>query len=317
MACSVCGPIGAGATANTGRDESFQPPITQLIHYRLDDREDLRECPACHAVFHWTEYVAFTGSGNNDEETLTRLAEPTAELLRRLRHHDVEWSDAELRALPAELAAIRDVRSLAAKLIPRALARALVPYLLDAAATDPWLVELVVDHVRAPADAVIVQAELARRPDDTLLDALREHVKVIGCSICAGIGTYPGAGLRRDALGHRAALNQFNGRDDRLGIWECPECASLFTWTSTDGLTGQLQRNYPHSAATIRACLFQATVSKAAFEALLAYGEDHSKPVIAYAMAHDLPLVTQFRALYQQLLEDGRPRSRWLDDLFS
>lgn len=80
--CSICGTIGESAVANTGRDEYFKPPITSLQYRGLDETDDICECPECGAVFHWNSYRAFTGSGNNDEDTLTRLAPGPAAIFR-------------------------------------------------------------------------------------------------------------------------------------------------------------------------------------------------------------------------------------------
>lgn len=85
MACDTCGGIPDKLVANTGRDESLPKSVSALFRLELKPRDqDLYRCPSCGALFHWTEDVAFTGSGNNDSEELTRLGEADAEIVRSL-----------------------------------------------------------------------------------------------------------------------------------------------------------------------------------------------------------------------------------------
>lgn len=85
MACDTCGGIPGKLVANTGRDESLPKSVSALFRLELKPRDqDLYRCPACGALFHWTEDVAFTGSGNNDSEELVRLGEADAAIVRSL-----------------------------------------------------------------------------------------------------------------------------------------------------------------------------------------------------------------------------------------
>src|SRR5437868_6609806 len=86
MACAICSSIPDVASANTGRDERFGPPITSLKRNDLGQYDDLWECPACDAVFLWSDDSAQTGSGNNDEEVLTRLSPEQASVVRAFLH---------------------------------------------------------------------------------------------------------------------------------------------------------------------------------------------------------------------------------------
>lgn len=85
MACETCGKIPDTLTANTGREQYLPESVAALTRLKLSFRDqDLYRCPSCDALFHWTEDVAFTGSGNNDSETLTRLSDAEANLVRPL-----------------------------------------------------------------------------------------------------------------------------------------------------------------------------------------------------------------------------------------
>ena len=83
MSCSICTGIEVRTVARTGRDESL-PPTTRwmkplgLRHPSvwLSD-EDLWHCPECGAFYLWENESSFTGSGINDTQTLTRLAQRT------------------------------------------------------------------------------------------------------------------------------------------------------------------------------------------------------------------------------------------------
>jgi hypothetical protein len=45
----------------------------QLVRFDLDTRDDLYACPNCEALFEWQDLPQYYGSGNCDEERLTRL----------------------------------------------------------------------------------------------------------------------------------------------------------------------------------------------------------------------------------------------------
>lgn len=82
MTCSTCGAIPPSLVANTGREE-YLPVSTRALH-RLDlDRDtDLWQCLECRALYEWEDDSSWTGSGNHDSESLTRLVEPHAETVR-------------------------------------------------------------------------------------------------------------------------------------------------------------------------------------------------------------------------------------------
>jgi hypothetical protein len=71
--CETCSFIREERWANTGRGESLYPELGQLVQLDLDNRNDLFECPDCGALFEWADLTQLSGSGNNDEERLTRL----------------------------------------------------------------------------------------------------------------------------------------------------------------------------------------------------------------------------------------------------
>jgi len=55
--------------------------VNVLVSLKLDQNRDLWRCPSCNALFYYDSYVAQTGSGNNDEDTLERLEKPVADLV--------------------------------------------------------------------------------------------------------------------------------------------------------------------------------------------------------------------------------------------
>lgn len=90
MSCSTCGAIGGAISANTGREEYLPTYARALKRHELGGREDLRECPTCGAFFVWEDDTAFTGSGVNDEERLTRIPEERAAIVRACVHREGE-----------------------------------------------------------------------------------------------------------------------------------------------------------------------------------------------------------------------------------
>ena len=74
LKCEFCGNIPGRVSVNTGREQYFEAPITLLKRHGIDRDDDLWECPQCTALFHWHNDSSWTGSGNDDAETLTRLS---------------------------------------------------------------------------------------------------------------------------------------------------------------------------------------------------------------------------------------------------
>jgi hypothetical protein len=99
MSCSFCGELGDSIRANTGRDELLPLRARELRQLGLDSREDLRECPTCGAFFVWIDDSAQTGSGNNDEEILTRIPPERAATVHACVHRGDEPPDAVARRI--------------------------------------------------------------------------------------------------------------------------------------------------------------------------------------------------------------------------
>jgi hypothetical protein len=100
-ACELCGPLGDSQYANTGRDESLPSTVGKLKSLwgsSGSNAHDLLLCPTCGAWFEFEDDTAFTGSGNNDSQTLKRLKPEAWVVLEKLLHGDVS----ELRALLAD-----------------------------------------------------------------------------------------------------------------------------------------------------------------------------------------------------------------------
>ncbi len=91
--CAVCSRIPADLWANTGRGESLSPEINQLVRLDLDSSNDLYECPGCKTLFEWADLPQTYGSGNCDEERLTRLNPEQAAVARALLNPETTEPD--------------------------------------------------------------------------------------------------------------------------------------------------------------------------------------------------------------------------------
>lgn len=97
VTCATCAQIPDSVTANTGRDE-YLPDSTRALSRGTGDFEGFRVCPECGQLYLFTEYTAQTGSGNNDDETLTRIpADRVATIRMCLGRGDTPAEDHALR----------------------------------------------------------------------------------------------------------------------------------------------------------------------------------------------------------------------------
>lgn len=83
--CDICGELPASLVVNTGRDERFPDAVRKLLSLRTNPNAvpsdyDIWRCPACDALFEWEDRRQFYGSGNLDEEELTRVPDAPGEL---------------------------------------------------------------------------------------------------------------------------------------------------------------------------------------------------------------------------------------------
>lgn len=104
--CALCGPLGDSQYANTGRDESLPAAVGKLKALwgsSGSNAHDLLLCPTCGAWFEFTDDTAFTGSGNNDSQTVKRLPPQAWILLEKLLHGDVSDPKALLADASANL----------------------------------------------------------------------------------------------------------------------------------------------------------------------------------------------------------------------
>ena len=298
MTCSICDSIGPRASANTGRDEYFGPPVTLLTRHNIEQRDnDLWECPECGAFFHWNDDQAYTGSGNNDEETVTRLSAPDAATVRAILHHD----GVATAGLADVASGLLQLTGKVGELITycllgrkRDLGRLLLPHLLDAIgrSADGSGLELVKSLANA-GDAALVRTELARRGDVPALDPLRAHLRVTECSVCRDIRLSPTPTHLDRLTPSQAALRKL-GASAKHDLWECPECASLFEWESTGGnREGTICRMYVGTQDAYHQCIpRRGTAPAEAIEILFRVGQ-HQEIVLGYGMQHDRELVRQ------------------------
>lgn len=99
--CLACAPLGDGEIANTGRAERLSPAWSGMTLLDLDSRIDLGVCPACGALFEWSDHPQYYGSGNLDEEHLRRLGPPEADLVRALLRAGEDPDAAQAAIAPA------------------------------------------------------------------------------------------------------------------------------------------------------------------------------------------------------------------------
>lgn len=301
MPCSICAAIPAVASANTGRDVHFGPPITSLRALGIERDDDLWECPACGALFHWHDDSAFTGSGNNDEEVLTRLPREVAEVVRSVIHRgETRVEDVDVPALLALPELPRALVLAWTRAHDRALARRLVPAMLDVveAAKDERSARWAHAFVTNVGSAAGVVDELARRPRVAALDGLRRHFKRALCTVCPAKA--PEALLRIEG-------------SETLDAWECPACEAMFIGETKDGALSLYRLLEPASDA-LRACLRRTgVVSDFAREMVFASdGHRATKIVLAHAAKRDRALVHEFLPTIIMRLAVYRPE--WLRD---
>lgn len=298
MTCSICATIPDVASANTGRDVYFQAPITSLKPNRIGSREDLWDCPECGAVFSWRDDSSQSGSGNNDEEVLTRLPSAQSSVIRAFLHRgeraasEIARDGDKLLAVPATE---RDLVFTHLHAHDRELGCQLLPYLLEAIAQggDEGLSYFVSNLASGP-EAARVQSELSRAPSHPSLDPLRLKCRQTLCTTCK-----PPEQLRRE-----------NGID----AWFCPDCDAGFAWRSPRVGKPYLARLVEYEADALRACLRRSgTVPTNAIEMVFASDDRRNvKIVLAHGLLHDRELVRQLVPRAVRELASGS--KEWLRD---
>lgn len=301
MACSICGAIPSYVSANTGRDQHFEAPITSLKALGIGTSgRDLWECPECNAFFHWEDVSSQSGSGNNDEETLGRLSSEHASLVHDfLRRGERPVDDVSARA-PMLLDVGDDVRSMVLSEIVKndpALAKRLVPWLVDLAIVGEhrWAKDYV-ETIASRIDAKLVDAELAGRSASAVVVEMRAHCKRVSCTICPVVPKHSTLVVRRDAP--TSPFDTFLRFDatDELDVWECPGCQLMFLWTQTEGDEGRLSRLPTYSSGPLHACLHRTgPVASYDREMVVASDKHRSlKIVLGHALKRDRELVHEF-----------------------
>lgn len=82
--CEICGQLEVFILAKTGYGETLPAGYYRLTKASLSTDLDIHRCPRCDSIFLWQDFPQFYGSGNLDEEHLTRLDEAKAQLVRDL-----------------------------------------------------------------------------------------------------------------------------------------------------------------------------------------------------------------------------------------
>lgn len=137
-ACERCGALGDSQYANTGRDESLPAVVSTLKPLwgsSGSNAHDLLLCPTCGAWFEFSDDTAFTGSGNNDSQTLTRLKPEAWVVLEQLLHGDVSNPRALLADASTHLS--NDLLFAVVSRVPPNAFEALLPLLVEWFFTTP------------------------------------------------------------------------------------------------------------------------------------------------------------------------------------
>ncbi|HUS27323.1 MAG TPA: hypothetical protein VMZ53_02410 [Kofleriaceae bacterium] len=133
MPCAICSQIPDQLTANTGREHYLPETTTPLQPLGWGSRdEDLWKCPQCDNLYTYYSEQAFTGSGNNDEDVLTRLTPEQAGVVRAFaiagtgaadaREEDAFFALPPLAHSVALSRAYQQNREVVRRLIPRIVA---------------------------------------------------------------------------------------------------------------------------------------------------------------------------------------------------
>lgn len=137
--CVTCGTLPDHLAANTGRDQRLPDEVgklKRLWNTSGTNDVDLMLCPTCGAWFVWRDDTAFTGSGNNDEETLARLAPEAWVVMERLIHGDVSDAAEVLKAARRYLP--DDLRSRLFARLSDATFATMLPALVEVFFTTPY-----------------------------------------------------------------------------------------------------------------------------------------------------------------------------------
>jgi hypothetical protein len=83
VSCSICAEIPDSLSANTGRDHVLPETTAKLKALSWGSLDqDLWECPQCKNLYTYSSDQAFSGSGNTDQDELTRLTTEQARVIR-------------------------------------------------------------------------------------------------------------------------------------------------------------------------------------------------------------------------------------------
>lgn len=238
MTCSLCEPIGDEQIANTGRGYYLGAPASSMKGLGPSHDDELRQCPTCGDLFLYTSEQAQTGSGNNDDDTITRFPAEASATLNAAGTLPLPELAARIAAIPYGVG-----RRHLDMVIPRDVLWALVPHFLDVIANggDRWVAELV--RLVADRDAAHVKSAFASRPAVPVLEPLHRYARIAGCSICTSVRYWPPT-----SPPHALRPMNITAEHDYL---ECPECDSLFEVQNTGGVT-RVNEGLP-KAAELRA----------------------------------------------------------------
>jgi hypothetical protein len=294
VTCSICDAIGPSATARTGRDESFEPPVHRLKSL-FDSRDnDLMQCPECGALYHWSEDNAFTGSGINDSMSVDRLPDRLQDAVRAFMQRDAD-TPAQLDELAPHLfALIPVVRDMVLGYLRRRrdIVPALVPhYLAEAVRRNDASIAMELESRTARERDFA--ARMLAASDASPSPVLEPLVKIARLALCAVCGTLHYEKYERGQL--PATHASFRKHASAApAIWECPDCGTFFTWHALRYETAKdvLERLPEWKATSLRALVHRgmSPVDRKEAADTMYWGEDDLSALMTCALEHDREL---------------------------
>ena len=199
--CTLCSVIPSDLLINTGRGETFPTEVGQLLRLDLGNSNDIYRCPICDALFEWADLPQYYGSGNNDEERLTRLNPDQASTVQRLL--DPEPGERDCEALLE-----RALRILSRDIVCDILRRVAVRH----KQAFSGFAKPILDRLMAENDGTLF--DVVASYADTDRDRLSEVLRLLdaGHTDLSGSASY----LRKTCLDRLARLDQKN-RDQSAG----------------------------------------------------------------------------------------------------
>ncbi len=181
--CPTCGDLPALLTAQTGYGDTLPASAGRLTCVEGDLSAALNVCPSCDALFVFQDHPQFFGSGNLDEETLERLDEGQAALVRAFlrepdpaRHGEQLFTSLQRPAVELLLRHLYRTREPVFRALLPWLLRELERWQAPQALGGFWLLDLLSTYAYGRERAGLLLEQLAGR-SGTLVDTLTARLR--------------------------------------------------------------------------------------------------------------------------------------------